>query len=148
MDKTSLCKAAALVWFASTGSGYAGALPQQWIGNYSCQYVMGHAPGAPAPVWVFNLTVKEDESCELTWQGYQKDDDILCKVSGDSKGLKIHFISFADGRVVNSSGNQVYKSGEKLMELKPIVGDRKIWTKWWALNKVNVLRDGVRFARD
>jgi hypothetical protein len=130
------------------GAIYAATLPTKWIGSYSYQYVMGHSSGAPAPAWIFNLTVRPDGSCELTWQGYQKDDDIICKASGKSEDLEIYYVSFADGGATNPSGYEAYKQGEKLLELKATKSGGKIWTRWGALNKGDVLKDGFRFERD
>jgi hypothetical protein len=129
-------------------TSYARALPSQWAGSYSYQYVMGHASDAPAPAWVFNLIVKSDASCELTWQGYQKDDDIICRASSQGDGLQINFVSFADGGTSDPSGSHSYTPGEKLIEIKPGNLGGRLWTKWWALNKDGVLKDGARFERD
>ena len=119
-----------------------------WAGTYSYQYVTRHAPYAPAPASVFNLTVKSDGSCELTWQGYKKDDDIICNASGTSDELGIYYVSFADGGRSDSSGYEAYKPGEKLMELKRGKPAGKLRTKWRALNEGGVLTDGLRFERD
>ena len=137
-----------LAFWVITTTSFAAAGPMQWAGSYSYQYVMGHASDAPAPAWVFNLTVKSDGSCELTWQGYQTDDDIICKASGTSDELSIYYVSFADGGTLDSSGYEAYKPGEKLMELKRGKPDGKLRTKWRALNKGGILTDGVRFERD
>lgn len=148
MVSRSLWFLVALLLMTAAGVSRAGAVPDRWVGSYSYQYVMGHAAGQPAPAWVFNLMIKADGGCELTWQGYQKDDDILCKASGSEDALRIYYASFAGGDVFNSAGFQVYKPDEKLMELETIKGSGKIFTKWWALNKGGVLRNGVRFERD
>lgn len=140
-----------LVIFLSTITSdvsWAGTLPEQWVGSYSYQYVMGHAAGDPAPAWVFDLKVKADGSCELSWQGYQKDDDILCQASADSANLKIFFVNFYNGEASYPDDYRPYKSGEKLLELKMVDSTGKIWTKWGVLNKGGVLKDGVRFSRD
>ena len=92
------------ILFSITGSTtcFAQTVLHQWVGDYSYRYVMAHAPGALAAAWSFNLTVKRDGSCELTWQGYQKDDDMLCKVSGDKKELRVFYSRSANA---SPSGN-------------------------------------------
>lgn len=130
------------------GASRAEAVPDRWVGSYSYRYAMGHAVGQPAPAWVFDLTIRADGSCELTWQGYEKDEDILCKASGSEGDLEIYYASSVDGDISNSSQFPAYRLGEKLMELKLIGESGKIRTKWLALNKGGVLKDGVRFERD
>lgn len=137
-----------LVLLAIANTSYAEGLPSQWVGSYSYRYVMGHPSGAPAAAWVFNLIVKPDESCELTWQGYQKDDDIVCEASSKGDELQIKYLSFADGGTSDPSGAAAYKLGETLMELKLGRSGGKLWTKWWGLNKGGILKDGLRFERD
>jgi len=133
---------------AVAGSCYADVVPTRWVGSYSYQYVMGHAAGEPAPAWDFSLTVKADGSCELTWQGYQKDDNIICKASGENSYLRIYYISFADGTTSDPLRQQAYESGAELVEFKSIKKQGALWTKWGALNKTNILKDGVRFTHD
>jgi hypothetical protein len=129
-------------------ASYAGRLPSDWTGSYSYQYVMGHASGAPAPAWVFNLIVKSDGSCELTWQGYQKDDDIICNASGKGDDLQVYYVNFANNETWDRSRSELYKPGEKLMELTRERRSGKLWTEWGALNKGGPLKDGARFERD
>ena len=148
MVKQSIAAVMICLLTAVAGSCYAEVVPTRWIGSYSYQYVMGHSVGEPAPAWDFSLTVREDGSCELTWQGYQKDDDILCKASGENGYLRIYYVSFADGTTSDPSGQQAYKPGAKLVQLKSIKNNSVLWTKWGALNKANVLKDGVRFEHD
>lgn len=108
---------------------------------------MGHRPGEPAPAWVFDLSIKTDGSCELIWQGYQKDDDIACKAFGSDRDVKIYDSTFVSKDTSGLSGYQPYKPAEQLLELKRTGSDGRLWTKWGALNKGNVLKDGVRFEQ-
>lgn len=146
--KFSVRVSIALLSMIVAGVSRATTLPAKWAGSYSYRYVMEHASGAPAPAWVFDLTVKSDGSCELTWQGYQRDDDIICEASGTTNDLQICYVSFADGGTSDPSGFEPYKPGEKLMELKEAVSEGRILTKWWALNKGGALKDGARFEHN
>lgn len=109
---------------------------------------MGHAVGEAAPAWAFNLTVTANGDCELTWQGYQKNDDILCKASGNTNGLTIYYAGSADGGAGGPAAPLFYRRNEKLMRLEVIKGSAKNLTKWAALNKAGVLTDGVRFGHE
>jgi hypothetical protein len=123
-----------------------GAAPSNWTGEYTYQYVFGHSPGQPAPAWVFDLTIKADGTCELTWEGYQKDEDILCKVSGDEKKIGVYYVSFSDGSTTYPSGYSAYKPGSELFELSS--PQNQLITKWKSIGARNALKDGVRFERN
>ncbi|WP_162877969.1 DUF5991 domain-containing protein [Trinickia diaoshuihuensis] len=104
---------------------HAEVLPEKWVGSYSYQHVMGHAVGEAAPAWAFNLTVTANGDCELTWQGYQKNDDILCKASGNTNGLTIYYTGSADGGAGGPAAPLFYRRNEKLMRLEVIKGSAK-----------------------
>lgn len=127
--------------------GFAGVLPEQWVGAYSYQYVMGHRKGELAPAWIFDLTIRADGTCDLIWEGFQVDDHISCTASGSDRYANIYFDKSSSGDdTADTFGGNAYAPGALLMQLRR--GSRgRLQTKWGALDDSHTLKDGVRFER-
>lgn len=146
MNATFVRLIAFLILGLTTGRGFAGVLPERWVGSYSYQYVMGHRKGELAPSWTFDLTIKADGSCELIWEGFQTDDRISCRASGSDRDVKIYFTKLLSDETSDSSGRKTYRAGTLLMQLRRGPGG-KLETKWGALDDAHTLKDGPRFER-
>jgi hypothetical protein len=145
MNAICLRLTAFLILGLAAGSGFAGTLPERWVGSYSYQYVMGHRKGDLAPSWTFDLTINADGTCELIWEGFQMDDRISCSAVGSDRVVNIYFAKWSNDDTSDSSDRDTYEPGTRLMQLRQGPGG-KLQTKWGALDGAHTLKDGVRFV--
>jgi hypothetical protein len=94
-----------------------------WHGEYSYSASGGQTAGGSQIMLEITLKIEPQgtkEVCELTLEGYQKDETILCTTAIDNSRLALQFKSYADGRVVNKYDVAKYKVGETLFSLENI----------------------------
>ncbi len=102
-----------------------------WDGTYIYEADLGETGGGISAVVEYTLTLAKDK-CQLTIQGYQADESIVCSQAPQNDRVAIRFRSYADGKVTNAYGTQVYKADETLFSLSRS-GGQKLLTQWGAL---------------
>ena len=66
----------------------------------------------------------------FTAEGYQTDETIRCTVQMSIDKISINFKSYADGKITDSRGNNVYSVGDTLLSLEKQGG--RTLTHWQA----------------
>ncbi|WP_018274884.1 DUF5991 domain-containing protein [Teredinibacter turnerae] len=87
-----------------------------WEGNYFCELEQGEAAPGQAVVVEHELTLGKS-SCQLTVNGFQVAEDIVCKYEAIENGIRIQFVSYSNGSTKNRYGIEVYKPLETLFDL-------------------------------
>lgn len=103
----------ALACYASDGVGIG-----VWQGGY--EYQSSFFDGTQSVITDIKLTIRSDGSCSLLWEGFQKDEGIVCKVDKPKekvRGINVEFLSYPDGKIENMYGVEVYSPGERLFSL-------------------------------
>ena len=111
-----------LLWGVAACAGHS-----VWSGEYSYEAVLGENVAEQAIIVEYVLNV-DDKSCQLSIQGYQVFETIMCDAKDDKKVLSIYFKSYEDGSVKNAYGVELYKPGQRLFWL-----DNEWVTHWDAL---------------
>jgi hypothetical protein len=94
---------------------------------------------------------KAGGSAQLTVQGFQTDQTIVCDVEPTDDRIVVKFRSYANGKVVNEFGVAEYRPGEPLLTLARGRDSQKgsITTEWQGLSppREDVPRIGVFFQK-
>lgn len=134
------------VFFLSLApSAYAnGEVLSSWQGKYEYQDSIGQTVGGTAVLVDMTLTVSADGKCELLWQGYQRDDDIICKLLPNKKGLDIGFVSYSNGSITYpATGVAVYQPDDVLFSLSK--QGNNLLTRWAKIRPHGVKQSGEFF---
>ncbi|WP_331344051.1 DUF5991 domain-containing protein [Cellvibrio sp. UBA7661] len=98
-----------------------------WHGSYG--FDLDLSGGIPDRLMFVEYVLNvDDKSCQLSIQGYQVFETIMCDAKDDKKALRIYFKSYEDGSVKNAYGVELYKVGQRLFWL-----DDELVTHWDAL---------------
>lgn len=98
-----------------------------WQGEYTYEADLGENLAEQSIIVEYVLEI-DGSSCQLSIQGYQVFEIILCDVRSNKKTLSILFRSYEDGSVKNAYGVEIYKAGQRLFWL-----DNELVTHWDAL---------------
>jgi hypothetical protein len=88
-----------------------------WNGSYIYEASLGDTVGGDAAVVTYKLTVSPNK-CEVSIEGFQTSESIICKTKEADHTLDINFQSYSDGSIKNKYGINVYKVGSLLLQLK------------------------------
>jgi hypothetical protein len=101
----------------------------EWAGGYG--YSGSFWDGSQSVITEIKLAIGPGRNCSLSWEGFQKDEHILCSVKkGKSdSSADIEFSTYADGSVKNEYGVGAYQPGERLLSLSEDKS-KKIFTTW------------------
>lgn len=112
-------------------SGSASAEKIQWNGKYVYEFSFGETTPDVVAVVEYAL-ILNGNNCWLRVQGYQVNDDIICRAEVVEDSVKVRFVSYSNGSVENVYGVQLYKINEILFAL---IGDASggARTQWGSL---------------
>lgn len=99
----------------------------KWQGLYIYEAELGENVAEQPVIVEYTLEI-DDSSCQLSIQGYQVFETILCDARSNKKTLNILFRSYEDGSVKNAYGVEIYKTGQRLFWL-----DDALITHWDAM---------------
>ena len=85
----------------------------KWQGSYIYEADLGKNVAEQAVIVEYVLEI-DGSSCQLSIQGYQVFETILCDARSNKKTLNIQFRSYEDGSVKNAYGIEIYKAGQRL----------------------------------
>ena len=88
-----------------------------WNGSYIYEASLGDTVGGDAVVVTYKLTVAP-EKCEVSIEGFQTSESIICKTKALDNLLDVNFQSYADRSTKNKYGIAIYKVGSSLLQLK------------------------------
>lgn len=119
-----------------------------WQGDY--EYSDSFSDGNQSVITDIKLKVGPDGSCSILWEGFQKDESIVCKVNKSAlkgSGIDVDFVSYSDGKVENEYGVAVYGSKERLFSLIENGGKglETVWSEKYQPPKAK--RSGVFFKK-
>jgi hypothetical protein len=114
-----------------------------WIGEYEYQVSLGHTVGGDPILLDMKLTIGKEGQCEFVQQGYQTDDDVICKISVAPNGINILFEKFSNGEIAYPSGVVIYRPGEVLFSLSK--SKNHLITKWGGIKPDGLRRVGKYF---
>lgn len=100
-----------------------------WEGVYSYEADFGENV-AGEPVIVEYLLEIDDNFCQLSIQGYQVSEIIVCDAIGTERNLDVMFRSYENGTLKNHYEVQLYNPAQRLFYLKP---GNDLVTYWDAL---------------
>lgn len=99
----------------------AGDTKSDWYGQYDYSAEGGHTAGG-SPIWMdITLIVDKQGSkdiCQISADGYQTYDRLLCTVMIGKGRLDLQFKSYEDGAILSPIGVEVFKVGETLFSLE------------------------------
>lgn len=130
-----------VAWSISLG---ACAQTESWNGTYEYEALLGENAAEDQVIIEYSFFLSENK-CQVTSQGYQTDEKILCYTEEKSNQLDVKFKSFADGAVENVYGVQIYPPKSTLFKL--VRSDGKITTTWGTLSPDDSLSTGVYFVK-
>lgn len=116
-----------------------------WNGEYQYEAYLGKTASQTHVIVNYILVLDNDNSCRLNIQGYQVDNQILCRTVTEGHDIHITFKSYADGALTNPYGIAVYQPDGKLFSLKK--KDGEIVTTWHALKPDDNHTIGTHFKR-
>lgn len=92
-------------------------IDKTWFGEY--EYRNSFWDGNQSVITDITLKVSPDGGCSISWEGFQKSEQIICSADFDLKknGLSINFISYSNGSYENEYGVVVYKPKSRLFLL-------------------------------
>jgi hypothetical protein len=105
---------------------------KSWQGSY--EYSGSFFDGIQSVISDITLTIGADGSCSLLWEGFQRDENLVCaivKSAQQADGVDVEFLSYPDGKLENAFGVAVYHPKERLFSLIK-KGDGKLITVWSA----------------
>lgn len=118
-----------------------------WNGTYRYKTTMGNTVASNMPiVRIYKLTI-DDTDCTLSIDGYQTMESIECKTEIAKQRIRINFKSYDNGEILNIYGDQAYKPGRTMLELRK--SGKRLITVWLAEKPDNKLpRTGEYFKKD
>ena len=123
----ALIIALCLVIFTNFAMASAGDVGRGWQGRY--EYQDNFSDGIQPILTKITLVVRDDQECRLVWNGYQKNEEIVCATRTERGSMEIRFVSFADGDIENEFGVVQYRKGEVMFTLKRM-RDQRLVTTW------------------
>lgn len=87
-----------------------------WNGSYIYEAALGDTIGGDSAVITYTLVVASNK-CEITIEGFQTSESIICKTKELENKLDVNFQSYSDGSVKNKYGISLYKVGGLLFRL-------------------------------
>jgi hypothetical protein len=114
----------------------------KWQGSYIYEADLGDNVAEQSIIVEYVLEI-DDSSCQISIQGYQVFETILCDTQDDKKILSILFKSYEGGSVKNAYGIEVYQAGQRLFWL-----DKELVTHWDAMvPDESVVKPGKYFLK-
>ncbi|WP_366919977.1 DUF5991 domain-containing protein [Burkholderia cepacia] len=104
-----------------------GDVGRGWQGRY--EYQDGFSDGIQPIITQITLVVRDGKECGLMWNGYQKNEEIVCSTRAERGSMEIRFVSFAGGEIENEFGVVQYRKGEVLFTLER-TRDQRLLTTW------------------
>jgi len=95
-------------------------------GVYIFDAVLGGTVGGDTVLISYELTVN-DQKCEITIEGFQITEKLICKAQQSGALLKVYFRSYDTGAIENKYGVQVYKVDGLLLTLDKNAELTTIW---------------------
>ncbi|MGO4580722.1 DUF5991 domain-containing protein [Cupriavidus sp. 2TAF22] len=74
------------------------------------------------------ISIDPGGKCDISWQGFQQDQKIMCTTKAIGNKINILFFKFSDGKTINQYGVAPYSPHECLLSLHKDDGD--LVTKW------------------
>lgn len=111
-----------MLWGVTACAGHS-----EWSGEYIYEADLGENVAEQSIIVEYVLDV-DGNSCQLSIQGYQVSEIVLCTADGSKTTLNILFKSYEDGSVKNAYDVEIYKTGQRLFWL-----DNELVTHWDAL---------------
>ena len=100
-----------------------------WNGTYVYEATLGDTVGGDSAVVTYTVTIAPNK-CELSIEGFQTSDSLICKAKDMDNKLSVNFQSYADGSIKNKYGVAIYKVGDLLFQLNRT---KDLITTWGAL---------------
>ena len=97
-----------------------------WNGTYTYEAALGDTVGGDSAVVTYTLTIAPNK-CEISIEGFQTSESIICKTKALDNLLDVNFQSYADGSTKNKYGIAIYKVGDSLLQLKRNENLLTIW---------------------
>jgi Family of unknown function (DUF5991) len=105
---------------------FACAKNTSFNGVYVFDAELGGTVGGDSVVVSYELTVN-DQRCEITIEGFQITEKLICKAQQSGALLKVYFRSYDTGAIENKYGVQVYKVDGLLLTLDKNAELTTIW---------------------
>ncbi|WHQ68588.1 DUF5991 domain-containing protein [Methylorubrum extorquens] len=154
-DVRSLGKSAAFILFLplfACAEAHSEQSPYDiWSGRYVYDSDGGRTVGGSAITATYTLSIRpanQPSNCELSVDGFQTNQHIICSLEGTKDHIRIAFKSFGDGRLVNAFSISEFQSGEPLFDLEWAKG--RLLTRWIGLlgeSRPKERRAGSYFVR-
>ena len=92
---------------------------QEWGGIYRYNANFGRNAGGTAMNVTYEIAIEDgpDPGAEITADGYQTGNRILCSTRMKGSSLELRFESYPDGKMENEYGVKLYKKGDLLITL-------------------------------
>jgi hypothetical protein len=120
----------------------------EWQGTYVYHGNGGKTVGGSPVLLDIALTITRSGDCRLTREGFQRDDELICFISKNNKGIDVLFKSYPDGKIENEYGVTVYKLGVRLFSLFPGIKKGELTTEWGKLKpSFEKIKRGAYFKR-
>lgn len=130
-----------LLAFVWSSHSYAGdRVSEFWAGYF--EYSNSFWDGSQSVITNLRLKISPYGGCEISREGFQSDDTIICSVKEAAHGdeIGIRFVSYANGDVKNEYGVQPYRKMAPLFYLKKsgVSGVVTVWGRSYKPPKVKV----------
>ncbi|WP_431821324.1 DUF5991 domain-containing protein [Burkholderia sp. F1] len=136
-----------LIFAAASSPCFSEGVGEVWEGDY--EYSNSFWDGVQSVITDINLKISSNGGCSVSWEGFQKDEKIICSVGKDSVGggVIIRFVSYSNGDSKNEYGVEVYKPKARLFSLVRLNKNPIITTWGEAYRPPKTKRSGVYFKK-
>lgn len=94
----------------------AAAAAGPWDGTYLFEQPIGPGAGGMQLFVDHKLTIAPN-TCRIEADGFQTNEQLVCKATANGDKLDVAFVSYADGKTVNVHGVKIYEANQKLFTL-------------------------------
>jgi hypothetical protein len=107
-----------------------------WDGTYLFEQAIGTGSGG-LKLFVNHTLKLGPDGCRVEAEGYQTNEELICKATPNGDKLDVFFVSYADGKTLNVHNVKIYEPNQKLFTLKHKGKDGAVTTEWagYSMNK-------------